>query len=66
MSNFRHPLAKALVPQRALLAAERAAQQPLAAITSGRACSCCLRSALRCRRSLTAAGLVDLVAPRRR
>jgi ubiquinone/menaquinone biosynthesis C-methylase UbiE len=34
-SNFRHPLAKALVPQRALLAAERALQQPLAGIFFG-------------------------------
>lgn len=35
VSNFRHPLAKALVPQRALLAAERAAQQPLAGLYFG-------------------------------
>jgi ubiquinone/menaquinone biosynthesis C-methylase UbiE len=34
-SNFRHPLAKALVPQRALLAAERAVQRPLAGIHFG-------------------------------
>ncbi len=34
-SNFRHPLAKALVPQRALLAAERAVQRPLAGIRFG-------------------------------
>jgi ubiquinone/menaquinone biosynthesis C-methylase UbiE len=34
-SNFRHPVAKALVPHRALLAAERAVQQPLAAIHFG-------------------------------
>jgi ubiquinone/menaquinone biosynthesis C-methylase UbiE len=35
VSNFRHPLAKALVPQRALLAAERAVQQPLAGVRFG-------------------------------
>jgi ubiquinone/menaquinone biosynthesis C-methylase UbiE len=35
VSNFRHPLAKALVPQRALLAAERAVQQPLAGLYFG-------------------------------
>jgi SAM-dependent methyltransferase len=35
VSNFRHPLAKALIPQRALLAAERAAQQPLASVHFG-------------------------------
>jgi SAM-dependent methyltransferase len=35
VSNFRHPLAKALVPPRALLAAERAAQRPLAGLHFG-------------------------------
>jgi SAM-dependent methyltransferase len=35
VSNFRHPVAKALVPPRALLAAERAVQQPLAGINFG-------------------------------
>jgi SAM-dependent methyltransferase len=35
VSNFRHPLTKALVPQRALAAAERAVQQPLAGIHFG-------------------------------
>lgn len=35
VSNFRHPLAKTLVPPRALLAAERAVQQPLAGLTFG-------------------------------
>jgi SAM-dependent methyltransferase len=35
VSNFRHPVAKALVPQRALLAAERAVQQPLASLHFG-------------------------------
>jgi len=35
VSNFRHPLAKALIPHRALLAAERAVQQPLASIHFG-------------------------------
>jgi SAM-dependent methyltransferase len=35
VSNFRHPLAKAIIPHRALLAAERAAQEPLAAIYFG-------------------------------
>jgi ubiquinone/menaquinone biosynthesis C-methylase UbiE len=35
VSNFRHPLAKAMVPQRALLAAERAVQQPFAGINFG-------------------------------
>lgn len=35
VSNFRHPVAKALVPQRALLAAERVAQQPLAKMAFG-------------------------------
>ena len=35
MSNFRHPVAKALVPQRALLAAERAVQRPLAGLHFG-------------------------------
>jgi ubiquinone/menaquinone biosynthesis C-methylase UbiE len=35
VSNFRHPVAKALVPQRALLAAERAVQQPLAVLHFG-------------------------------
>ena len=35
VSNFRHPAAKALVPPRALLAAERAAQQPLARLQFG-------------------------------
>ena len=35
VSNFRHPLAKSLVPQRALAAAERAVQQPLAGIHFG-------------------------------
>jgi ubiquinone/menaquinone biosynthesis C-methylase UbiE len=34
-SNFRHPLANLLVPQRALLAAERAVQRPLAGIHFG-------------------------------
>jgi ubiquinone/menaquinone biosynthesis C-methylase UbiE len=34
-SNFRHPLAKLLVPQRVLLAAERAVQRPLAGIHFG-------------------------------
>ena len=34
-SNFRHPLAKAIVPPRALLAAERAAQRPLAGLHFG-------------------------------
>jgi SAM-dependent methyltransferase len=35
VSNFRHPAAKALIPHRALLAAERAAQKPLASIHFG-------------------------------
>jgi ubiquinone/menaquinone biosynthesis C-methylase UbiE len=35
VSNFRHPAAKALVPPRALLAAERAVQQPLARVHFG-------------------------------
>jgi SAM-dependent methyltransferase len=35
VSNFRHPLAKALIPHRALLTAERAVQQPLAGIHFG-------------------------------
>jgi SAM-dependent methyltransferase len=35
VSNFRHPLAKALIPHRALLAAERATQEPLASIYFG-------------------------------
>jgi ubiquinone/menaquinone biosynthesis C-methylase UbiE len=35
VSNFRHPVAKALVPQRALLAAERAVQRPLAGVHFG-------------------------------
>lgn len=35
VSNFRHPAAKALVPQRALLAAERAVQRPLAGLHFG-------------------------------
>ena len=35
VSNFRHPLAKSLVPPRALLAAERAVQQPLAGLYFG-------------------------------
>jgi hypothetical protein len=35
VSNFRHPLAKTLVPQRALAAAERAVQQPFAGIHFG-------------------------------
>jgi ubiquinone/menaquinone biosynthesis C-methylase UbiE len=35
VSNFRHPLAKALIPHRALLAAERATQQPLARVHFG-------------------------------
>jgi hypothetical protein len=35
VSNFRHPLAKSLVPHRALAAAERAVQQPLAGIHFG-------------------------------
>jgi ubiquinone/menaquinone biosynthesis C-methylase UbiE len=35
VSNFRHPVTKALVPRRALLAAERAVQQPLAPIAFG-------------------------------
>jgi len=34
-SNFRHPLANLLVPQRVLLAAERAVQRPLAGIHFG-------------------------------
>ncbi len=34
-SSFRHPLANLLVPQRVLLAAERAVQRPLAAIHFG-------------------------------
>jgi len=49
-SNFRHPLAKALVPQRALLAAERALQQPLAGIYFGPSLFCCWRSVPWCRR----------------
>jgi SAM-dependent methyltransferase len=35
VSNFRHPLAKALIPHRALLAVERAAQRPLAGFHFG-------------------------------
>jgi ubiquinone/menaquinone biosynthesis C-methylase UbiE len=35
VSNFRHPVAKALVPQRLLLAAERAVQRPLARVYFG-------------------------------
>ena len=35
VSNFRHPAAKALVPPRALLAAERALQEPLARVQFG-------------------------------
>jgi SAM-dependent methyltransferase len=35
VSNFRHPAAKALVPHRALLAAERVVQQPLSGIHFG-------------------------------
>jgi tetratricopeptide (TPR) repeat protein/SAM-dependent methyltransferase len=35
VSNFRHPLAKTLVPHRALAAAERAVQRPLAGIHFG-------------------------------
>jgi SAM-dependent methyltransferase len=35
VSNFRHPAAKALIPHRALLAAERAAQKPLGSIYFG-------------------------------
>jgi ubiquinone/menaquinone biosynthesis C-methylase UbiE len=51
VSNFRHPLAKALVPQRALLAAERAAQQPLAGMYFGPSVFLLLEK----RRSLSAA-----------
>lgn len=35
VSNFRHPLAKAIVPPRALLAVERVVQQPFASIHFG-------------------------------
>ena len=35
VSNFRHPLAKAVLPERVLLAMERAAQQPLARLYFG-------------------------------
>jgi hypothetical protein len=35
VSNLRHPLAKAILPHRAMLAAERLAQQPLGSFCFG-------------------------------